>query len=199
MSDSAMNLEHLTKDQIWQHAEWGLAAVGPDGRWLDANPKLCEILEWPLVSLRAMTFQQVTHPLDVNDDVEMTDKLRLGQIDHYTMSKRYITKTGRVIWIKLHVTPVRDPETGEFEFFLSQISPPIELTDDPMHVRHRSASRDEPRSPKLKVLAAINDNWKLLVVLFGALMLVLNFYYEVRQLREAMQAASSSEPEVAGP
>lgn len=111
---------------LWDRCVVGLAEVGLNGEWLAVNPALCDLLEYTESELQARTFQQVTHPDDVNDDLEMVHRLQSGQLPTYVMSKRYITKRGRVIWIKLRVDPITD-DSGQVVFFLSQIVPAKEI------------------------------------------------------------------------
>lgn len=146
---------------LWNKCVVGLAKVSKDGDWLDVNEKICEILEYTQAELLKKTFQDVTHPADVNDDVSMVNMVINGKIDHYVMSKRYITKTGKVIWIKLRVDPIKTP-TGEVEYFLSQIDPARSVQAMP-----------EPET-KLKEVRLgwkgfIEENWKWLIVTAVAL------------------------------
>lgn len=99
-----------------------MAFVGEDGSWLRVNPTLCELLEYTESELTHRTFQQITHPDDVGDDWHMVDRVKAGSLDWYTMTKRYITKRGHVVWIKLRVDGVHDDD-GHLMFFLSQIVP----------------------------------------------------------------------------
>ena len=122
MMDMAFPIDAKFGQLIWERCAIGLAEVGLKGEWLAANPTLCSLLEYTESELQARTFQQVTHPDDVDDDVHMVERLQAGSIDHYVMSKRYITKRGDVIWIKLRVDPVSDDD-GKVIFFLSQIVP----------------------------------------------------------------------------
>lgn len=98
--------------QHWQRmfdqSPIGIAIVGLDGEWLKVNQTICELVGYTEVELLNMTFQDITHPQDVDADVGMLKKLIAGEIKGYTMPKRYITKTGKVIWIKLTVGRIDD-------------------------------------------------------------------------------------------
>merc|ERR1712146_853814 len=50
-----------------------------------------------------MTFSEFTHPDDVNKNLEVFEKLKAGEIESYRLEKRYIRKTGEVIWAELTV------------------------------------------------------------------------------------------------
>ncbi len=98
----------------------GMAVVALDGHWLRVNPALCELLGYDEAELAEMTFQDVTHPDDLDADLEQADQLLAGEIDHYTMEKRYFTKRGHLIWVQLSGSLVRD-DRGRPLHFLAQV------------------------------------------------------------------------------
>jgi len=96
----------------------GVAHVSPDGRWLRANAKLCEILGYTEAELRQLTFQQVTHPDDLATDLSETQKILNGEVDTFTMEKRYIRKDKSLVWANLTVSAARDVN-GRMKHFIS--------------------------------------------------------------------------------
>ncbi|MDG3005851.1 hybrid sensor histidine kinase/response regulator [Paludisphaera mucosa] len=98
----------------------GMALVAPDGRWLKVNEALCEIVGYPSGELLGRTFQDVTHPEDVDADREEARRLLAGDTPSYRMEKRYLHKDGRVVWVMLSVSLVRDGEGAPLHF-VSQI------------------------------------------------------------------------------
>ena len=83
---------------------------------------MCRFLEYSVPELQKRDFQTLTHPEDVEADERLADSVRAGRIAGYDFVKRYITKSGRVVWANLRVTGVVD-ERGTFVAFLSQVSP----------------------------------------------------------------------------
>jgi len=67
----------------------GMALVGRDGRWLQVNRSLCEMVGYPEEELLEKTFQDITHPDDLEKDLEQVRRLRAGEIRTYQMEKRY--------------------------------------------------------------------------------------------------------------
>ncbi|MDO8826380.1 MAG: PAS domain S-box protein [Methylophaga sp.] len=98
----------------------GMAIVGLDGRWLEVNGALCRMLGYSEAELNERTFVDVTHPDDLDLDLEYIQKLLNGDLEHYQMEKRYFHKTGDVIFVLLSVSLVRN-EKGEVIHFISQI------------------------------------------------------------------------------
>ncbi|MDQ2653617.1 MAG: PAS domain S-box protein [Chloroflexota bacterium] len=79
----------------------GIALVAPNGRWLEVNRALCEILGYSEAELRERTFQDITHPDDLDADLALVQRLYAGEIPSYQMEKRYFRKDGDTIWVLL--------------------------------------------------------------------------------------------------
>jgi diguanylate cyclase (GGDEF)-like protein/PAS domain S-box-containing protein len=98
----------------------GVAIVGLHGRFLLVNQKLADIVGYPKEQLVDLTFQEITHPDDLDADLAQVDALLAGEIDSYEMEKRYFTREGRLIWVLLAAAIVRD-EDGAPRHFISQV------------------------------------------------------------------------------
>jgi PAS domain S-box-containing protein len=65
------------------------------------------------------TFQQITHPDDLNADLDQLDEvLAGGRFDTYAMEKRYFRKDRSIIWVNLTVSLVKRPD-GVPAYFIS--------------------------------------------------------------------------------
>ncbi len=104
----------------FEQAAVGAAQVGIDGRWLRVNRRLCEIVGYSEDELRARTFQEITHPDDLEEDLELTRKMLAGELQTYTLEKRYIRKDGSGVWVNLTVSLVRDA-SGEPGYFIAVV------------------------------------------------------------------------------
>ncbi|MGI8910622.1 MAG: PAS domain S-box protein [Rubrobacteraceae bacterium] len=96
----------ITFDQ----ATVGIAHVAPDGRWLRANQRLCQIVGYPREELLEKSFQDITHADDLDADLEQVNGMLSGKLETYSREKRYLRRDGRGIWVSLAVTLVRDEE-----------------------------------------------------------------------------------------
>ncbi len=101
-------------------APHGVAIVGVDGRFLHVNQQLGEIVGYSVDELKHMTFQEITHPDDLDADLVQVDGLLSGELDTYEMEKRYFTKEGHLIWVLLAVAVVREDD-GTPRHFISQV------------------------------------------------------------------------------
>jgi diguanylate cyclase (GGDEF)-like protein/PAS domain S-box-containing protein len=104
----------------FESAATGMALVGTDGRFLRVNRSLCEILGYPERELLGKTFQEITHPEDLDADLDQVRRMLAGEIRTYQMEKRYFHKEGHVVWALLSVSLVHDEE-DEPLYFISQI------------------------------------------------------------------------------
>jgi PAS domain S-box-containing protein len=100
----------------FDRAPVGLAHVGIAGEWLAVNPRLCEILGYAREELLATRFQALTHPDDLATDLDHALRLVAGEVESYTMPKRYLRKDGSVVWARLTGSLVRDAVGAPFHF-----------------------------------------------------------------------------------
>jgi len=103
-----------------EHAPNGMALVELDGRFREVNPALCALVGYPEQELVGQTFQRITHPDDLDADLANVDRLLHGADDSYTMEKRYLAKSGAVVWVLLAVSCVRDDD-GRPAYFIAQM------------------------------------------------------------------------------
>ncbi|MCK7582802.1 MAG: PAS domain S-box protein [Chromatiales bacterium] len=103
---------------IFEQAAVGIAQIAPDGHWQRVNDRLCEILGYDAAELLDKTFQDITHPDDLETDLELVRHLLAGEIEHYTLEKRYIRQDGRPLWCHLTVSLARTPD-GRPDYFIS--------------------------------------------------------------------------------
>jgi PAS domain S-box-containing protein len=106
--------------QSFEFAGIGMALVGLDGRWLQVNQALCQILGYSAEEFFTKTFQDITHPDDLENDLVLLRELLGGKSSFYQMEKRYFHRDGHVVWGRLTVTLVRG-SGGEPVHFVSQI------------------------------------------------------------------------------
>nr|WP_321238222.1 PAS domain S-box protein [uncultured Tolumonas sp.] len=90
-------------EQTFNQSAVGMALVSLDGAWLRVNPFLCNLLGYSASELLQKTFQDMTHPDDLGEDLNNANKLLRGEIDNYSMEKRYLCADKSYTWISLTV------------------------------------------------------------------------------------------------
>ncbi len=136
-------------ESAFANAPIGFALVAPDGSWLRVNRSLTELLGYTEEELFGTTFQDVTHPDDLDADLGYVERMLAGEIGAYSLQKRYIAKNGEIVPAMLSVSLVRD-ETGEPLHFISQVQ------DWRSEVRRRELEQevaDRRRTDSLEALA----------------------------------------------
>lgn len=94
---------------VFEQAAVGVAEIEHHtGRFLTANRRLCELLERTEEEMRNTTFLDITHPEDLHLHEDKSRQLLEGTIDHYTLEKRYLSKSGAAIWVNITVSNPRD-------------------------------------------------------------------------------------------
>jgi len=88
----------------------GIAITSPDKGWLEVNDRLCSIMGYSKEEIVRMTWAEMTYPDDIAADVEQFNRVLSGQIEQYTMDKRFIHKDGKVIWTSIAVRCVRESD-----------------------------------------------------------------------------------------
>ncbi len=119
-SDALMRASEAGYRSMFELASVGIALVAPDGGWISVNSALCEIIGYTPDELKDLTFQDITHPDDLNTDIELLTQLIDNKIDRYQLEKRYLRKNGQPVWINLSVTK-KLSEDGDLEYFISII------------------------------------------------------------------------------
>lgn len=104
----------------FEQAAVGMARIAPDGRLLQVNRRLCDLVEYPHEELSLLTLQAITHPDDLPRDLQMAERLLAGEIDSYQLEMRYLRKDGTVIWGLLTVSLVEDSD-GNPDYFVAVI------------------------------------------------------------------------------
>lgn len=117
---------------IFELSAIGAAVVALDGTWMMVNRRLCEITGYPAHELVGRTFQSITYPEDIDENVGQASALIDGVRENYAMRKRYVRRDGRVIWVRVTVAIVRDAE-GRPAYFISD----IEDIDDSIRAEER--------------------------------------------------------------
>lgn len=104
----------------FEDASIGIAIVGLSGQFIKVNSASCQIVGYPSEELVTLTFQDITHPDDLETDLNYVHHLLAGKASTYQMEKRYFQKNGHIVWVLLNVSLVRD-DLGNPLHFIAQI------------------------------------------------------------------------------
>ncbi|MHB8985933.1 MAG: bifunctional diguanylate cyclase/phosphodiesterase [Eubacteriales bacterium] len=106
--EEALKESEVRYRTIFEGASIGIALVNSEGRILDSNKAFQKMLEYSAGEINNMVFAQLTHPDDVSFNMALNKELLSGRRDNFQMEKRYVKKSGDIVWARLNASLVRD-------------------------------------------------------------------------------------------
>jgi PAS domain S-box-containing protein len=96
----------------------GLAITSPATGWVEVNDRLCEMLGYTREELCRKTWPELTHPEDLELDLDHFNRVLAGEMEGYSLDKRFICKNGNSLWMNLSVRCVR-LTNGQVDYFVA--------------------------------------------------------------------------------
>ncbi len=115
VTDRVLSVRQLAESQerfraIIQNAPIGMALISLDGRFLDSNQSLSRITGYTKQELEELTFQEITHPEDLESGLTQLQRLLEGSRDTVQIEKRYVKKDAQCVWVQITTSLQRDGE-----------------------------------------------------------------------------------------
>ncbi len=125
ITDRRRNMEYQKVSMQWfrqafESAVPGFCFIGLDRRFIKVNASLSELFGYTEEELYSLTFQDITHPDDLDISDLHFDLLLQGKMDKAIFDKRYIRKNGSVLHASVATTLIRN-ENDEPEYFVTQV------------------------------------------------------------------------------
>jgi PAS domain S-box-containing protein len=96
---------------VFEQAAIGIGRVRfSDARWIDVNETFCRMLGYTQDEMLRTPWPQITHPDDVELDLVPFRSMAKGELDGYTLEKRFVHKQGHHVWARLTLSLVRDAQ-----------------------------------------------------------------------------------------
>ncbi len=109
---------HKEFQSYFDNASVGLGVANPDKSWIAVNEKACQIFGYSKEELMGLSWIDLTHPEDRQENLDLFNHAFEGKIDYYKVDKRFIRKDGRIINANLSVECYRN-EDGSVHHFLA--------------------------------------------------------------------------------
>ena len=117
----------------------GMAITDPvTGKWLQFNPELCRLLGYSEAELKNLTWQEVTHPDDLEVDTLAFQRLNAEEVDSYTLEKQFIRNNGSYFTALLNVGSVRYSD-GHLQYCIVTVQ---DITDQKRYESELMHQRD---------------------------------------------------------
>ncbi|HAX85695.1 MAG TPA: hypothetical protein DCY91_05340, partial [Cyanobacteria bacterium UBA11370] len=104
----------------FEQAAVGIKHVSINGQLLRVNQKFCDIVGYTREELLTLTSQDITYPDDVEKDRAYVRSLLAGEIETYSLEKRYLRKDNTLVWVQVTASLVRSPE-GDPKYFINVV------------------------------------------------------------------------------
>lgn len=101
---------------IFENAPIGNSLTTLDGHFLRVNSALCNLLGYSKEELFKMNFQQLTHPEDLKENIELLDFTLKSGNSSCQLDKRYIGKDGRIIYVSTNISILKDTNGNPYRF-----------------------------------------------------------------------------------
>ena len=95
----------------------GMLITSPENGLIQFNDKFCDITGYPRTELETMSWLDITHPSDREEDLAQLNSVLAGEVDGVRRDKRYIRKDGKIIHAMVSTECVRNAG-GEVDYFV---------------------------------------------------------------------------------
>ncbi|MFO0879053.1 MAG: PAS domain S-box protein [Gemmataceae bacterium] len=124
-TEAALRESEARFRSAFELAPIGMSLVAPDGRYLQVNRPLCDIIGYTESELLTSVYQTHLHPDDLHLALAGSQRLLTGETALEVIETRCIHKTGAIRLVQLTTSIYRDPE-GHPQYFISHV---IDITD----------------------------------------------------------------------
>ena len=106
-AEAAMHESNAQFRAIFEQAAVGVALIDSNTfRYLSVNQRACDIARLTPRQMMSTTFKHIAHPDDLQENLELMEKLKAGRIQTFTMEKRYLHADGSITWVNVTVSPL---------------------------------------------------------------------------------------------
>jgi two-component system, cell cycle sensor histidine kinase and response regulator CckA len=107
-TEAALRASEARVRAVFDQSSLGMLLVNRMGRTLEGNAAFRSLLGYDTAELGTLTISEITHPDDRVASERLLEDLFGGRADGYEIEKRYVAKGGREIWVRVHVSAVRE-------------------------------------------------------------------------------------------
>ena len=105
-AEEALRASELRLQHFVAEAPVGLCILDQSWRAISANKALCELTGYEEHEIVGSTYALYTHPDDLANNIALTDEFFQGVRSEYSYEKRYVRKTGEIIWVSVKATKI---------------------------------------------------------------------------------------------
>jgi PAS domain S-box-containing protein len=108
LAEEAIRVSEARFSTIFNQAPLGIALIDSlTGKIHEVNPRFAEIAGRTVEEMATIDWMSITHPDDVQEDLDNMTLLNAGKISGFNMDKRYIRPDGSFVWINMTIAPLK--------------------------------------------------------------------------------------------
>jgi PAS domain S-box-containing protein len=107
-AEEALKESEMRFRVIFNQAAVGITLVALDGHFIQVNPAMCDITGYSRAELLQLTVQEISHPEEQQSDSAYLQRVIQGEINGYSVQKRFFCKNGSIVWVNVTVSIVWD-------------------------------------------------------------------------------------------
>ncbi|MZH14057.1 MAG: PAS domain S-box protein [Nitrospinae bacterium] len=107
IAEEKLRLSEKRFRTVFEEAPLGVALIDSlTGVIYEANPRFAEIAGRTKEEMATIDWMSITHPDDVQEDLDNMADLNAGKTTGFNMNKRYIKPDGSHVWINMTIAPI---------------------------------------------------------------------------------------------
>ncbi|MEI7706146.1 MAG: ATP-binding protein [Deltaproteobacteria bacterium] len=88
----------------------GIAVTCPGRNWIEVNDEFCSLLGYTREDLKRIGWNGLSHPDEAAAEGAAFDRIQAGEIDRFSLERRFLRNDGTWAWTMLSVSGVRAPD-----------------------------------------------------------------------------------------
>ena len=156
LAEQALKTSRDTFANAFDYSGIGMALISPEGRWLDVNNVLCDMIGYQKDELLRLTLQDITYPDDLHNDHTLVKKLLTRQISTYNIEKRYISKKKKIILVSLTVSMVWNNDDSP-RFVIAQVLDITKRKELENELQRKNAEMEATRINLINKITQLED------------------------------------------
>ncbi len=156
LAEQALKTSRDTFANAFDYSGIGMALISPEGRWLDVNNVLCDMIGYPKDELLQLTLQHITYPDDLHNDHTLVKKLLTRQISTYNIEKRYVSKKKKIILVSLTVSVVWNNDDSA-RFVIAQVVDITKRKELENELQRKNAEMEATRINLINKITQLED------------------------------------------
>lgn len=141
---------------LFDNAPIGMAIIDLDKKFIQVNNAFCDIVGYSKDELLNRSFEDITHQEDIGADKEIFDKAVAGVTSNLQFEKRYIHKSGRIVFAEVHLNILKDSSGTPYQ----RIAQVVDITE-------RKEAGEQLKQTQVRLSAILNNLPNVAIYEFG--------------------------------